>query len=131
MLPLRGSHAHSGYPRTPRQASSLRSLDRMPERPSRFANSQRYVRARRSTNQRCSTRRNCEPIFAALIALFGGGHLLVEGVPDTAKTLLVRTLARLIGGSFRRIQFTPDLMPADVIGTTIFDQRSGSFSLRV
>jgi len=71
------------------------------------------------------------PIFAALVALFGGGHLLVEGVPGTAKTLLVRTLARLIGGSFRRIQFTPDLMPADVIGTTIFDQRSAQFSLRV
>ena len=71
------------------------------------------------------------PIFAALVALFGGGHLLVEGVPGTAKTLLVRTLAQLIGGSFRRIQFTPDLMPADVIGTTIFDQRSAQFSLRV
>jgi len=71
------------------------------------------------------------PIFAALVALFGGGHLLVEGVPGTAKTLLVRTLARLIGGSFRRIQFTPDLMPADVIGTTTFDPRSAQFSLRV
>ena len=72
-----------------------------------------------------------EPIFAALVALFGGGHLLVEGVPGTAKTLLVRTLARLIGGSFRRIQFTPDLMPADVIGTTVFDASNGQFAPRV
>ncbi len=71
-----------------------------------------------------------EPIFAALIALFAGGHLLVEGVPGTAKTLLVRTLARLIGGEFRRIQFTPDLMPADVVGTSVFDQRDGSFAVR-
>ena len=71
------------------------------------------------------------PIFAALVALFGGGHLLVEGVPGTAKTLLVRTLARLIGGSFRRIQFTFDLMFADVVGTTTFDPRSAQFSLRV
>jgi MoxR-like ATPase len=71
-----------------------------------------------------------EPVFAALVALLAGGHLLVEGVPGTAKTLLVRTLARLIGGEFRRIQFTPDLMPADVVGTSVFDQRDGSFSVR-
>ncbi len=69
-------------------------------------------------------------VFAAQLALFGAGHLLVEGVPGTAKTLLVRTLARLIGGDFRRIQFTPDLMPADVVGTSVFDARDASFAIR-
>ena len=55
---------------------------------------------------------NEEPIFATLVALLAGGHLLLEGVPGTAKTLIVRTLARLLGLEFRRIQFTPDLMPS-------------------
>jgi MoxR-like ATPase len=54
----------------------------------------------------------------------------LEGVPGTAKTLIVRTLARLLGVGFRRIQFTPDLMPADIIGTTIYDPAGGTFSLR-
>jgi MoxR-like ATPase len=59
-----------------------------------------------------------------------GGHILLEGVPGTAKTLLVRTIARLLSLEFRRIQFTPDLMPSDVIGTTVFDPRSATFSIR-
>lgn len=58
------------------------------------------------------------------------GHALIEGVPGTAKTLIVRVLARLLGVDFTRIQFTPDLMPSDVVGTTVFDQRSATFSLR-
>jgi MoxR-like ATPase len=70
------------------------------------------------------------PAFGALVALLAGGHLLLEGVPGTAKTLLVRVLARLLGVGFRRIQFTPDLMPADIVGTTVFDPASGSFALR-
>jgi MoxR-like ATPase len=70
------------------------------------------------------------PAFGALVALLAGGHLLLEGVPGTAKTLLVRVLARLLGVGFRRIQFTPDLMPADIVGTTVFDPVSGAFSLR-
>jgi MoxR-like ATPase len=53
-----------------------------------------------------------------LIALFTEGHALIEGVPGTAKTLLVKVLARAVGAQFGRIQFTPDLMPADVTGTT-------------
>lgn len=64
------------------------------------------------------------------VALLTGGHVLLEGVPGTAKTLQARTLARLTGGEFRRVQFTPDLMPSDVVGTTVFDLRSGEFHLR-
>ncbi len=63
----------------------------------------------------------------ALWTLLAGGHLLVEGVPGLGKTLLVRTLARALGLSFSRIQFTPDLMPADIIGTNVFAEDTGSF----
>lgn len=66
----------------------------------------------------------------SLVAIFADGHLLLEGVPGVAKTLLVRTLARTLSLNFVRIQFTPDLMPSDVIGTNVFDQRTGDFSLR-
>lgn len=69
-------------------------------------------------------------LFALLVALLAGGHILLEGVPGTAKTLLVRMLARLLGLEFRRIAFTPDLMPSDVVGTNVFDPRGGTFSLR-
>jgi MoxR-like ATPase len=68
--------------------------------------------------------------FTLTVALLAGGHALIEGVPGTAKTLTVRVLARLLGVSYGRIQFTPDLMPSDVLGTTVFDQRSATFSLR-
>jgi MoxR-like ATPase len=63
-----------------------------------------------------------------LVALLARGHLLVEGVPGLAKTLTVNTLAEVIGGSFKRIQFTPDLVPADLVGTRIYNQKSGDFS---
>jgi MoxR-like ATPase len=56
-----------------------------------------------------------------LIALLTGGHVLIEGVPGLAKTLTVRTLAETVSTTFSRIQFTPDLLPADVIGTQVFD----------
>ena len=65
-----------------------------------------------------------------LIAVFTEGHALIEGVPGTAKTLLVKVLARAIGAQFGRIQFTPDLMPADVTGTNIFNMATSTFSLR-
>ncbi len=68
--------------------------------------------------------------FAFLLALLGNGHILIEGVPGTAKTLVVRTFAALLGAPFRRIQFTPDLMPADVVGTTVFNPQTLEFSLR-
>jgi MoxR-like ATPase len=65
-----------------------------------------------------------------LIALLTGGHVLLEGVPGLAKTLTVRTLAETVRTSFSRIQFTPDLLPADVIGTQVFDQSTGRFSVK-
>ncbi len=68
-----------------------------------------------------------EPILLMLCALLSEGHVLVEGVPGTAKTLLVRCLAELLDCRFKRIQFTPDLMPADVIGTNVFDAKTGQF----
>lgn len=63
-----------------------------------------------------------------LIALLAQGHLLIEGVPGLAKTLTVNTLARTLNGSFSRIQFTPDLLPADLVGTRIFNQQTSEFS---
>jgi MoxR-like ATPase len=63
-----------------------------------------------------------------LVAILAQGHLLVEGVPGLAKTLTVKTLARTISGSFKRIQFTPDLVPADLVGTRIYNQKTGEFT---
>src|SRR5256714_6711700 len=65
----------------------------------------------------------------ALIAIFAGQHALIEGVPGVAKTLLVRTLAHVLGCEFERIQFTPDLMPADITGTNIFNLQRNEFTL--
>ncbi len=70
-----------------------------------------------------------EVIDKALIAIFTGHHALIEGVPGVAKTLLVRTLARVLGCEFNRIQFTPDLMPADITGTSVFNMQSQEFTL--
>jgi len=65
-----------------------------------------------------------------LIALLAGGHVLIEGVPGLGKTLLVRSLAKTFSGRFGRIQFTPDLMPADVTGHTLYDQTTREFTTR-
>ena len=65
-----------------------------------------------------------------LISILTGGHVLLEGVPGLAKTLTVRTLAETIDTTFHRIQFTPDLLPADVLGTQVFDQSTGQFSVK-
>jgi MoxR-like ATPase len=70
-----------------------------------------------------------EVIDKALIAIFTRNHALIEGVPGVAKTLLVRTLAHVLGCEFARIQFTPDLMPADITGTTVFNLQKNEFSL--
>ena len=63
-----------------------------------------------------------------VVALLARGHILVEGVPGLAKTMAIKTLADVIGGEFNRIQFTPDLVPADLIGTRIFNQKTGEFN---
>jgi len=65
-----------------------------------------------------------------LVALLAEGHALLEGVPGTAKTLIVKTLAQIIGAKFSRIQFTPDLMPSDITGTNVFNMQTTQFSLR-
>jgi MoxR-like ATPase len=95
--------------------------------------------------QACELRAGLEPLYREigrvlvgqrglvdrlLVGLLAGGHILVEGVPGLAKTLAVRTLARAMRLSFSRIQFTPDLLPADVIGTQIYNPRSGEFSIK-
>jgi len=68
-----------------------------------------------------------ETVRGLLIALLTGGHVLLEGLPGLAKTLLVRSLAEALSTSFRRIQFTPDLLPGDIVGTPVYDQSTGTF----
>src|SRR5438093_5798720 len=65
-----------------------------------------------------------------LVGLLANGHVLLEGVPGLAKTLAVKTLAQTVAASFRRIQFTPDLLPADLIGTMIYSARDGLFTTK-
>lgn len=71
-----------------------------------------------------------EPIEQILVAILAEGHALIEGVPGTAKTLTVKTLARIINAGFGRIQFTPDLMPSDITGTNVFNISTSTFNLR-
>ena len=65
-----------------------------------------------------------------LMAFIAGGHVLLEGVPGLAKTLTIKTVAEILGLEFKRIQFTPDLLPADITGTLIYEQNKGAFSVR-
>ena len=71
-----------------------------------------------------------EMIERLLIGLLGNGHILLEGVPGLAKTLAINTLSRAVQGSFSRIQFTPDLLPADVVGTMIYNMKDNDFSIK-
>jgi len=70
------------------------------------------------------------PVEEIVAALLAGGHVLLEGVPGVAKTLMARAVAQALGLDFRRIQFTPDLMPADIVGTNVFDFQKGEFHLQ-
>ncbi|NEP83084.1 MAG: MoxR family ATPase [Okeania sp. SIO3C4] len=70
------------------------------------------------------------PIQQLLIALLTGGHVIIEGVPGTGKTLTVKVLARLIKAEFRRVQLTPDILPSDILGTNVFDLNSRNFTLK-
>jgi MoxR-like ATPase len=72
-----------------------------------------------------------EMLERVMVCLLSGGHLLIEGVPGLAKTLTVKTVADVFGGSFERIQFTPDLVPADLVGTRMYRQRSESFDIEL
>lgn len=66
-----------------------------------------------------------------MVGMLAGGHVLLEGVPGVGKTLVVKTLAQILGAGYRRIQFTPDLMPTDILGTSIFDPRNLQFQLKL
>lgn len=69
-------------------------------------------------------------LHGVLVAVFAGGHVLIEGVPGVGKTLLIRTLGRVLGCTFRRIQFTPDLMPSDVSGSTVYSAKDSRFEFK-
>ncbi|MCI0394210.1 MAG: MoxR family ATPase [Chloroflexi bacterium] len=71
-----------------------------------------------------------EPFELLVVALLTGGHVLLEGVPGTAKTLMAKTLAHLVQADFTRVQFTPDLMPSDILGTSVFDIATSQFYLK-
>src|SRR5437660_3485107 len=124
---------------TCRQAPTMEETRRRPRGPAMTADVQDRDRAARQL------RATLDPLYAEigkvivgqrmlldrlLLALLAGGHVLLEGVPGLAKTLAARTLARGLRLSFSRIQFTPDLLPADVIGTQIYNPRSGDFSIK-
>ena len=70
-------------------------------------------------------------VESLLIGLLSDGHILLEGVPGLAKTLAIKTLSQLIDADFSRIQFTPDLLPADVLGTLIYSQKKEEFSIKL
>jgi len=82
------------------------------------------------TNLSTVIRGKPEALHLGVIALLSGGHLLVEDVPGVAKTLLAKAMAQSVGGSFRRVQGTPDLLPSDVTGVTVYSRATGAFEFR-
>jgi MoxR-like ATPase len=89
----------------------------------------RELKAEIATEVRKAVVGQDDAIEGLLVALLAQGHVLLEGVPGTAKTLMVRALAASVGLEFGRIQFTPDLMPSDILGTNVFDLKTGGFNL--
>jgi MoxR-like ATPase len=109
-------------------ALDLRALDSPPANPRLIEESQAFSEV---TDELGKVIVGQRPLLQRLlIGLLADGHVLLEGVPGLAKTLAVRTLAATIAGGFHRIQFTPDLLPSDLIGTMIYNQRSGDFSVQ-
>jgi len=90
--------------------------------------SERLVELRRAVERALEGKP--QAVELALIALLGRGHLLIEDVPGVGKTTLARALAKAVGGEMRRVQFTSDLLPSDVLGVSVYDQRRGEFVLR-
>ncbi|MBI3268985.1 MAG: MoxR family ATPase [Planctomycetes bacterium] len=86
--------------------------------------------ARMEKNLECVIRGKHESVRLVLISMLAGGHTLLEDVPGTGKTTLAKSLARSVDGVFRRIQFTPDLLPADITGSTFYSPKDGSFTFR-
>lgn len=103
--------------------NDIRSINEMVKAESAFVDAILAETGRRVVGQRYMLER-------LLIGILTGGHVLLEGVPGLAKTLTINTLAATVGASFKRIQFTPDLLPADVIGTLIYNQKSQDFEVR-
>jgi MoxR-like ATPase len=103
--------------------NDIRSINEMVKAESAFVDAILAETGRRVVGQRYMLER-------LLIGILTGGHVLLEGVPGLAKTLTINTLAATVSASFKRIQFTPDLLPADVIGTLIYNQKSQDFEVR-
>ena len=82
------------------------------------------------TNLETVVRGKTQPLQLLVATIFAGGHVLMEDVPGVGKTTLSKALAKTIGGDFKRVQFTPDLLPTDILGSSIYNPRDGSFEFR-
>ena len=105
------------------ETTDIRELNALIERETGFVSELTDGMARTVVGQKHLVR-------SLLIALLADGHILLEGMPGLAKTLAIKTLSKLIEGKFSRVQFTPDLLPADVIGTLIYSQRTEQFNVK-
>ena len=114
---------------TSNQAATIESARSSVLLPEKVAEAARVLRAIQD-EMRVAVVGQDDIIAQVLLGLVAGGHVLIEGVPGLGKTLLVKALAKAFDGEFSRIQFTPDLMPSDITGHTLFDARSGEFRTR-
>ena len=100
-----------------------------PEQAGAFKEGSKRIQALESEIKKCIIGQDI-PVRQMIIGLLAGGHILIEGVPGLGKTLMVRIMAKAAGSQFSRIQFTPDLMPSDITGHTMFDNKSNQFVIR-